>query len=108
MGRRTSSLELADLSRLLRQAPVRIEKAILFGSRARGDWMEHSDWDLVIVSPDFQGVHFSRRASLMLEHVPLHPAEYFCYTPDEFERGREEIGVLRQALEEGAEVPLAP
>ncbi|MBI2916682.1 MAG: nucleotidyltransferase domain-containing protein [Chloroflexi bacterium] len=106
MGRRTFAPELARLARLLQQAPVRIERAILFGSRARGDYMEHSDWDLVTVSPDFQGMSFSARASLLLGAIPLHPAEYFCYTPQEFEQGREDIGVLRQALQEGVEVPL--
>jgi len=29
---------------------IRIEKIILFGSRARGDYREESDWDILIVT----------------------------------------------------------
>ena len=32
---------------------VRVERVILFGSRARGDASEDSDVDLLVVSPDF-------------------------------------------------------
>ena len=29
---------------------VKVEKIILFGSRARGDYRENSDWDVLIVT----------------------------------------------------------
>lgn len=35
---------------------LRVEKAIFFGSRARDDWLESSDVDTILVSPDFEGV----------------------------------------------------
>ena len=34
---------------------VRVERVILFGSRARGEANEGSDVDLLVVSPDFGG-----------------------------------------------------
>ena len=42
----------------------RITQAILFGSRARGDFLVDSDCDTIVVSPDFEGVFFSRRSAL--------------------------------------------
>jgi hypothetical protein len=78
---------------------------ILFGSRARGDWLLTSDADLMIVSPDFQGRRFVDRSAEVLRHwrgrVDL---EVFCYTPDEIaERGRN-IGLVTQALKEGRRI----
>ena len=34
---------------ILKEADVEVNRIILFGSRARGDWKRGSDWDLVIV-----------------------------------------------------------
>ncbi|MEO2116781.1 MAG: nucleotidyltransferase domain-containing protein, partial [Methanocaldococcus sp.] len=36
-------------------------KIILFGSRARGDYLEESDYDLIIVSDYFKGMPFLKR-----------------------------------------------
>ena len=35
--------------KIFREANVGINRIILFGSRARGDWERDSDWDLLIV-----------------------------------------------------------
>jgi len=42
-------------------------RIILFGSRARGDYLKTSDIDLIIVSRVFGGMHFSDRAKYVLE-----------------------------------------
>lgn len=34
---------------ILKEADVEVNRIILFGSRARGDWKRGSDWDLLIV-----------------------------------------------------------
>ena len=31
---------------------IEIDKVILFGSRARGDYKEHSDWDILIITKE--------------------------------------------------------
>ncbi len=85
----------------------RIEKAVLFGSRARDDYMLESDVDLVLVSRDFAGIPFRTRCADALEDwsgdVDL---EVFCYTPEEFERKRQDPGTVQQAASEGRELAL--
>ncbi|MEM2865871.1 MAG: nucleotidyltransferase domain-containing protein [Candidatus Hadarchaeales archaeon] len=84
---------------------IRVEKVILFGSRARGDHLEDSDVDLIVVSRDFEGLPFFERMDklILLWESPL-DLELLCYTPEEFERKRKEIGTVRQAVKEGVEV----
>ena len=82
-----------------RFAPLR---AILFGSRARGDALSTSDLDLILVSPRFASLPFLERPVRVLE-VLGYPGglELLCYTPEEFETKREEMGIVRVAVEEG-------
>ena len=80
-----------------------LEKAIFFGSRARGDNFKASDYDIILVSPDFKGVFFTKRLSMMYDfwkHYPLE-IEPLCYTPQEFEKKRKEMGIVREAVKEG-------
>jgi predicted nucleotidyltransferase len=80
-------------------------KVILFGSRARGDWLKESDYDFVVVSPQFADVHFIRRAVPLYDYWKGHPGvELLCYTPEEFERKREQIGIVAEAVREGIEL----
>jgi predicted nucleotidyltransferase len=80
-------------------APLRV---IAFGSRVRGDALCDSDLDLVLVSPWFSRLRFLERAPAVLELLD-YPAglELLCYTPEEFEQKRHEMGVVRVAVEEG-------
>ena len=62
-----------------------MSEAYLFGSYARGDWLEESDVDLIVVSPGFEGVRWLDRLDLVaklwlrlglekwVEVFPLHP-----------------------------------
>jgi len=83
----------------------RIERILLFGSRARGDSLKSSDVDLVIVSPDFDGVGWVERitavAKLWKGPVAL---EALCYTPTEFERRAREVSIVRVAGNEGLRI----
>jgi hypothetical protein len=93
------------VQRLREKTGVPIERAILFGSRARGDAGPHSDVDLLLVSSSFAGKSASQRAA------PLHlawdldlPVDFLCYSPEEFERLRRRITIVRIALQEGLEI----
>jgi predicted nucleotidyltransferase len=107
MGRQTTTEVIRGLrslkGRLARR--IRVDRMILFGSRARGDWLLTSDADLMIVSPDFANLRFAERSAEILRHwrgrVDL---EVFCYTPDEIAGRRHEIGVISQALKEGRRI----
>jgi predicted nucleotidyltransferase len=82
-----------------RLAPLQV---IAFGSRVRGDALSTSDLDLILVSPQFSSIPFLRRAVAVLEMLDYPGGlELLCYTPDEFEDKRQELGIVRVALEEG-------
>ncbi len=60
-----------------------IEKVVLFGSRARGDAHDDSDWDvLVITSSD---IPFNRRQSIALHCLGRRgfPLDLLVFTPQE-------------------------
>ncbi|HNU30023.1 MAG TPA: nucleotidyltransferase domain-containing protein [Sedimentisphaerales bacterium] len=101
MGERADS-RIEDFVQKVREK-YKITQAIFFGSRARGDHLADSDYDIVLVSPDFQGVFFSQRSALMYDfwqHWPLE-IEPLCYTPEEFETKRQQIGIISEAVREG-------
>ncbi len=81
------------------------EKVLIFGSRARGDNLVDSDLDMFIVSQRFEGVNWLERirevSDLWDGFVLLEP---LCYTPQEFEEKKNQIGIVNQAVEEGIEL----
>lgn len=83
----------------------RITQMILFGSRARGDHLKTSDVDLIVVSPDFAGIPFLQRIREVSEFWDSDLAlEVLPYTPEEFARKKEEIGIVAVAVREGLEI----
>lgn len=80
-------------------------KVLVFGSRARGDALRHSDLDLLVVSDAFAGVRWLERSVRVLEQVPVRfGVELLCYTPEEYARKVEEFGIVRTATLEGLEL----
>ncbi len=80
----------------------RITKAILFGSRARGDHHLHSDLDLLLVSPDFASVPFiDRPAEILKSWDQPYDLEPLCYKPQEYEKLRGMTGIVTVAGREG-------
>ena len=85
------------------KSKYRIDQAILFGSRARGEHLKNSDYDVILVSADFQGIFFTKRCALMYDfwrHWPIE-IEPLCYTPEEFELKKNQIGIVSEAVKEG-------
>ncbi len=81
------------------------QKIILFGSRARGDHLVDSDVDVVIVSSKFVGVPWPRRIGNVAKLWPgLIEIEPLCYTPEEFNSKKKQIGIVQQAVKEGIEI----
>ncbi len=83
-----------------------IERAIFFGSRARGDNFKKSDYDIILVSKDFKGIFFTKRISLMYDYWKYWPLEIepICYTPEEFEIKKKQIGIVSEAIKTGIEL----
>ncbi len=83
----------------------RISKIILFGSRATGDNLKSSDYDFIIVSKDFKNMFFTDRISKMYDFWEFDvPIEALCYTPEEFEKKRNGISIVREAVRTGLEI----
>ena len=89
--------DIEHLKELLCGSPVAIKTAFLFGSRARGDYLEESDWDIMIISPEFANISFPDRATIFLRKIPLRRVELLCYTEKEFEDRIGEIGIVAEA-----------
>jgi len=81
---------------------LRVEALILFGSRVEGEADEWSDYDFIVVSPDFEGIPFIERGQLMF---PLRERgvsyDFLCYTPREFDALRSEATIVKDAVEHG-------
>ena len=62
------------------------EQIILFGSRARGEADEYSDYDLIVIKQTQRS--FLERLQDMVPYLAAfeHAAEILVYTPAEFER----------------------
>ncbi len=53
------------LKRELEREGYRVEAVYLFGSYARGDYLQSSDVDLAVISDQFQGVPFLKRLDIV-------------------------------------------
>jgi hypothetical protein len=96
------------LSRLEKNRKIQIEKAIIIGSTARGDFLANSDIDLIIISPDFSNVEFFDRLRLLRKEwknlkVEL---EVIGYTPKEFKEAMMMNTAIREAVKEGIQIKI--
>jgi predicted nucleotidyltransferase len=84
------------------------ERVLLFGSRARGDEKGDSDYDLIVVSPKFAGVHLLRRGVRLRETWVrvggYGPMDILCLTPDEFREERQRISLVAAVLPEAIDL----
>lgn len=97
--------DLERFRRRLEEHLGRPAKLLVFGSQATGRAGPESDVDLVIVSEAFRGRSQIRRGAWVLEawDSPA-PVDVLCYTPEEFDRLRNQVSIVRVAVEEGVEV----
>lgn len=90
---------------ILGEHKIKVLKIILFGSRARGDYKERSDWDLLIVVDK----KLLREERLKISHLirktladEFIPCDVLIKSEEEFEERKGVIGsVIRSAIEEG-------
>jgi predicted nucleotidyltransferase len=69
------------------KATLKLKGLILFGSRARGEHLTWSDYDVCVISDDFADQKPWERMELVLEKWSGGRAlEPLCYTEEEFER----------------------
>jgi len=83
------------------------EKVILFGSRIRGTAKKGSDIDVIVISSFFADIPFLKRMPLVLKKVPFTKhVDYICYTPEEYERIKDESSVIMDAIENSMEIAM--
>ncbi len=70
----------------LRRLGIWPERVILYGSHAKGQAMEHSDVDVVVVSRDFAPLNLRERLELLGLAAAriMEPVQALGYTPEEF------------------------
>lgn len=84
------------------QKDFKISKLMLFGSFARGDYKKWSDVDLLIVSKDFKKFKKVQRAAKLYDYWTYkYPVDFLCYTPEEFNKLKKQITIVREAVKEG-------
>ncbi len=82
-----------------------LKKMILFGSRSGQKFRPDSDVDLIIVSKAFRNKSWLNRSpNLYLRWNLDYPVDFLCYTPEEFNRKKKMIGILKTAIAEGIEI----
>jgi predicted nucleotidyltransferase len=101
MDKQTPSKEVKAFAQKLRKE-LRPEKIILFGSRAKGEAWKRSDYDFVIVSTAFEGMHWLKRISRVVRlWDSLSDIDALPYTPKEFEEKCKTSSVVRSAVRHG-------
>ncbi|HLC32447.1 MAG TPA: nucleotidyltransferase domain-containing protein [Candidatus Nanoarchaeia archaeon] len=77
-------------------------RIILFGSRARGDFFEYSDYDFIIISPAFDGVHWLERISCVVKQWDSDRSiDVLPYTESEFNIKKKWSSTIKSALKDG-------
>ncbi|WP_287152606.1 nucleotidyltransferase domain-containing protein [Candidatus Solincola tengchongensis] len=80
-----------------------LSSLVVFGSRATGENLEESDYDILVLSPDFEKYNRFERIELLLDAWPgLLPLEPLAMTPEEFAAA--EGALVWDVLEEGVVV----
>ena len=84
---------------------IPVKKMILFGSYAHGKPNKDSDIDLLIVSSKFKRKRSFRRSLGFYEYWKLnYPVDFLCYTPNEFNRLKNKVTIVREAIRNGIEI----
>ena len=97
-----NSSQLASAVQALTQAAPHAEQIVLFGSRARGDANEHSDYDFLVIEPTVD----NRAREMVRLRRALRPlrvaADVLVYSREEVNRwGQQPGSALYWALKEG-------
>ncbi|KXA92860.1 hypothetical protein AKJ65_06930 [candidate division MSBL1 archaeon SCGC-AAA259E19] len=96
------------LESIAEEEGLELEEVIVFGSRAREDYGEESDIDILIVSEDFVDVSKPKRSRelyLKWDYENLPEPEFICLTPKEFsEKRSRKPHIVRTAAKEGTAI----
>lgn len=99
-------LQIHDTIRQTVQTCLPGSRILLFGSRARGDGDHHSDYDLLIITPETftseEKMHWSSRLDRAIVKAIKAPIDLLLNSEEEISQKRELPGhIVRTALREG-------
>lgn len=84
---------------------IPIKKMIFFGSMAHGRPHKWSDIDLIIVSKKFKNKKFRYRPIGFYRYWTIdYPVDFLCYTPKEFKKLKNQITIVKEAVENGIKI----
>lgn len=84
---------------------IGVERIVFFGSRAKGNFHNDSDFDLIVVSKKFENLRQGNRVLLGYRLWKNDFAlELLCYTPEEFEERKNGLNIVNEALKTGIEI----
>lgn len=76
-----------------------------FGSRVTDRATADSDIDMILVSDKFKGIKFINRMGTFLKQFDFsRHIDAICYTPEEFEKKKNEIGFIGEAARNGIKI----
>jgi len=104
MGQKNDSIINAFAKRIKKKiSPCKI---ILFGSRASGTFKKDSDYDFLLISPQFKQYEWEERSAQIYHLKRGIPAamDIICLTPEEFQKKKSEIGVIQEIARHGLTV----
>ncbi len=81
-------------------------KFILFGSRAKGNFHEDSDYDVLVVSDSFKNIPLHKRTiNLQLKWAEDKSLELLCFTNEEIKKLLKNTwGIVNEAINTGIEI----
>jgi len=89
----------------IKSLPLKVDKAILFGSTVKGDRLKDSDVDLIVISQDFQKMTLPERFLVLQKNWRPHlDLEAFGFTQEEFNKLKDKSIVLQEATEHGINI----
>jgi len=95
------------VKKYLKNLPVKVNEAILFGSSTRGDRLIESDIDLIVISDDFKLMNFPQRFLILQKSWKSKTnLEAFGFTSQEFEKLKGKSIVLQDAVKYGIKLKL--
>lgn len=108
-------LEQAKADKIINSCTQRIKKKIipcqiiLFGSRASGKFRKDSDYDFLLISPQFKQYEWEERSAQIYHLKRGIPAamDIICLTPQEYDQKKKERGVIQELSKEGVVVSTA-
>ena len=91
---------------LVKEEDIQIEKVILFGSYAKGNYHQDSDIDLAIISDDFkEGEYIKNMSKLILKASEIRAdIQTIPFSVKEY---KEPIGIMEEILKTGIELEVA-